>query len=76
MADVAQLLAGRAPAALAGDLRAWRDGWTRSVAEDPRWHFAWLADVALKWARLQPSLWSVRQSPRVGGPPALAAALS
>jgi geranylgeranyl reductase family protein len=76
MADVAQLLAGRPPAALAGDLRAWRDGWTRSVAEDPSWHFAWLADVALKWARLQPSLWSVRQSPRVDGPSALATALS
>ncbi len=76
MADVAQLLAGRTPAALAGDLRAWRDGWTRSVAEDPTWHFAWLADVALKWARLQPSLWGVRQSPRVDGPPALATALS
>ncbi len=76
MADVAQLLAGRAPAALAGDLRVWRDGWARSVAADASWHYAWLADVALKWARLQPSLWSVRESPRVDGPPALAAALS
>jgi geranylgeranyl reductase family protein len=74
IAGIAELMAGRPPAALAGDWRAWRDGWNRSVAEDPGWHFAWIGDVALKWARIQPSLWAARQSPRMAGPPALAAA--
>ncbi|HEY1447693.1 MAG TPA: NAD(P)/FAD-dependent oxidoreductase [Caulobacteraceae bacterium] len=74
MAGLADLLAGRPPTALAGDFRAWREGWSRSVAEDPGWHFAWMGDVALKWARVQPSLWATRQSPRMAGPSALAAA--
>jgi len=67
-AGIAEILSGRAPGHLAGDMRAWRDGWTRSVAEDPAWHFTWLADVAIKWARVQPSLWGTRQNPRVAGP--------
>jgi geranylgeranyl reductase family protein len=71
-AGFAALMAGRPPAALAADVRAWSEGWTGSLAEDPGWHFAWMGDVALKWARVQPSLWGRRQSPRMAGPPALA----
>lgn len=67
-AGIVQMLSGRAPSHLVGDMRAWREGWTFSVAEDPSWHFAWLADVAIKWAKVQPSLWGVRQNPRVAGP--------
>lgn len=72
---LADLLAGRLSGGLGGDLRAWQGAWTRSLAEDPRWHFSWLADVALKLARIQPTLWAPRPSPRVAGPPALATVL-
>jgi geranylgeranyl reductase family protein len=71
---LADLAGGRAGRGLAGDLLAWERGWTASLTSDPRWHLAWLADVAVKWARIQPSLWAASPSPRLDGPPALTAA--
>ena len=68
---LADLASGRAGSGLAGDLLAWERGWTGSITQDPRWHLAWMADVAVKWARVQPSLWTAPPSPRLDGPPAL-----
>ncbi|MGH7025357.1 MAG: NAD(P)/FAD-dependent oxidoreductase [Caulobacteraceae bacterium] len=64
---IADLMSGRAAAGLAGDLAAWERGWRHSLADDPAWHFSWLADVAGKAIRVQPTLWS-GQSPRTVGP--------
>jgi geranylgeranyl reductase family protein len=66
------LASGRARGGLAGDLLAWERGWSRSIAQDPRWHLAWMADVAVKWATIQPTLWGAAPSPRLDGPPAAA----
>lgn len=52
---------------VAGDFAAWERGWSRSLRDDPKWHFSWLADLAKKSARLQPSLWTAG-NPRVRGP--------
>jgi hypothetical protein len=52
---------------VAGDFAAWERGWSRSLRDDPKWHFSWLADLAKKSARLQPTLWS-GGNPRLRGP--------
>jgi hypothetical protein len=59
-------LASRRGGAL-GDLSAWERGWRASVADDPAWHFSWLADVGKAAVRSLPSL-AARESPRVRGP--------
>jgi geranylgeranyl reductase family protein len=59
---------GPGAGALAGDLATWEQGWRASLAHDPAWHFAWLADVARKAVRLQTTLWT-SDNPRVQGPP-------
>jgi menaquinone-9 beta-reductase len=66
---VGDLMGGRTVRAdgMFGDLAAWLGAWRRSVAEDPKWHAAWLADVAKRAARLGPSL-RMQENPRVRGP--------
>jgi geranylgeranyl reductase family protein len=68
-AAIGDLLGGRAGAGggLAGDLLALERGWRASLAEDPRWHFSWLADVTKAAARAQATLWRPG-NPRVLGP--------
>ena len=67
---IADLISGRLDrsGALAADWDAWAKGWRASMAQDPVWHFAWLADVAARAARLSPDLWS-GENPRLQGPP-------
>lgn len=68
-AALAGLMAGR-PAALAGsfaDLAAWERGWRASMADDARWHFNWLGDVARSLARALPAITRMG-NPRVAGP--------
>jgi geranylgeranyl reductase family protein len=50
-----------------GDLATCWSAWRRSIADDPGWHAAWLADVAKRAARLEPSLRAL-DNPRVRGP--------
>jgi hypothetical protein len=66
---IGDLLGGRAkfPAGVVGDFAAWERGWRTSLRADPAWHMAWLADVAGKAVRLQPTLWT-SSSPRLRGP--------
>ena len=69
-AAIGDLISGRPgrSGALAADWDAWEKGWRASMAHDPAWHFAWLGDVAIRAARLSPSLWTA-ENPRVQGPP-------
>jgi flavin-dependent dehydrogenase len=64
---LADLVGGRGGPGLASDVLAWERGWRASLAHDPAWHSAWLADVAGKAARLAPALWA-GPSPRLQGP--------
>jgi len=63
------LMTGRGfgEAGLFGDLAAWERGWSRSIADDPAWHFSWLGDVAKAMARVQPTLGG-SPNPRMMGP--------
>jgi len=67
---IADLISGRPgrSGALAADWDAWAKGWRASMAQDPAWHFAWLAEVASRAAKLSPTLWTA-ENPRVQGPP-------
>jgi len=58
---------GLAETGLFVDLAAWERGWSRSIADDPAWHFSWLGDVAKAMARVQPVL-SASANPRMLGP--------
>lgn len=62
-----QILSGRAAAVpVIADMARWQTGWWASLAEDPRWHARWMADVAGKWLRLSRT---VRlRDPRARGP--------
>lgn len=55
---LAALIAGRSPGqdGLVGDLDAWRRGWQASLADDPAFHWQWLADLAKALAALLPVL--------------------
>jgi geranylgeranyl reductase family protein len=48
------------------DAARWQTGWWASLAEDPRWHAVWMADVARKWLRLSRTL--RLRDPRMRGP--------
>lgn len=52
---------------LAGDWLAWQRGWRASLAADPRWHMAWLGDIAAAIGKLGPSLLTA-ENPRLRGP--------
>lgn len=52
---------------LAGDWLAWQRGWRASLAADPRWHMAWLGDIAAAIGQLGPSLLTA-ENPRLRGP--------
>jgi hypothetical protein len=46
------------------DVAAWQHGMPRSLISDPRWHFAWLADLARASGCF---MWTPR-NPRLQGP--------
>jgi geranylgeranyl reductase family protein len=66
---VGELLSGRGFAArgVLGDLGSLERGLRASLADDPRWHFAWAGDVLKAAAATQGTLWTVG-NPRVLGP--------
>ncbi len=53
-------------ARFADDLRALREGWERSRAEDPDGHSAWLKDVIARAVEVQKTIWT-QPNPRPAG---------